>query len=383
MKNPFCIAITILSIYIYSCTGRNHTQIQTEQEFQTETVLNAERFTLKKTDSCTIVTILNPWQGAEGIKQQFYLVKRGKKLTSVPDTSKIIYVPLKKIVCMSSTHLAMMIALGEEDAISGVSGAEFIYDTNLLQRVDKGLIRDVGYESSMNSELIINMLPDLVMIYGVGSESAGYTGKISELGIKVMFNADYLETEPLGKAEWIKLFGALFCKEEMADSIYLSTVMQYSEVKNFISRNADTRPVVLLGLPFRDTWYISPGNSYISRLIDDAGGNYLWNSTESSLSMPYGIETVYLRSLEADYWLNIGTAASKQEISSIDSRLQAIPSFINGNLFNNNKRVTPGGGNDYWESGTLNPHIILKDIASILHPGLFENYELIYYRKIE
>jgi len=140
---------------------------------------------------------------------------------------------------------------------------------------------------------------------------------------------------------------------------------------------------VLLGLPFRDTWYISPGNSYISRLIEDAGGKYIWESTESTVSMPYGLENVYLKSLDAYFWLNIGNVLTKEEIVSVEPRLGSVPPYIAGKLFNNNKRLNSSGGNDYWESGTLKPHIILKDIASILHPDLFPDHELVYYRKIE
>jgi len=221
------------------------------------------------------------------------------------------------------------------------------------------------------------------MIYGIGSESAGYTAKINELGTKVMYNADYLETDPLGKAEWIKVFGALFCKEKMADSIFSAIEANYNRIKDYINANTRSKPAVMLGLPFRDTWYISPGNSYISRLIRDSGGSYLWEKTESSVSMPYGLENVYIQSLNADFWLNPGSVLSKDEIVSLEPRLGSVPPFINGMIFNNNKRINKSGGNDYWESGTLNPHLILKDIASILHPGLFPDHELVYYRKIE
>jgi iron complex transport system substrate-binding protein len=284
---------------------------------------------------------------------------------------------------MSTTHLASIKALHEENSMTGVSGSDFIYDEYIAGRIADGLISDIGYEAGMNSELILKTSPDLVMIYGVGSESAGYTGKIKELGIKVMFNADYLETDPLGKAEWIRLFGALYCKEEMADSVFSSIEESYNSLKDYINRETDTRPSVLLGLPFRDTWYISPGNSYVSKLIKDAGGSYLWETTESSVSMPFGLENVYLNSLKADYWLNTGSATSKSDIISLDPRLGTIPPFKTGKIFNNNKLINSGGGNDYWESGTLNPHIILKDIAAILHPEAFENYELVYYRRIE
>ncbi len=205
----------------------------------------------------------------------------------------------------------------------------------------------------------------------------------SQLGIKIMFNADYLETDPLGKAEWIKVFGALYCKEKLADSIFSVIVKSYNEIKSIISENVVNRPSVLLGLPFRDTWFISPGNSYISTLISDAGGDYLWKEMESSVSMPYSLETVYMKSLHADYWLNVGNAISKREIGSLDPRLENIPCYISGNIYNNINRMSAGGGNDYWESGTLNPHVILRDIASILHPGIFGEYELVYYRKIE
>ena len=220
------------------------------------------------------------------------------------------------------------------------------------------------------------------MIYGIGSESAGYVGKLKELGTKVIINADYLETDPLGRAEWIKLFGALFCRENSADSIFNSEVAEYEKLKSFVNNSIITRPKVMLGLPFKDTWYISPGNSFISKLIEDAGGDYLWKDTESSVSMPYGLENVYLRAMKADVWLNIGSVNSRNEISYVDQRLSDLPCFKNDSLFNNNKRITVKGGNDFWESGSLYPHLLLKDLATILHPELFSDHELNYYRKI-
>jgi iron complex transport system substrate-binding protein len=202
------------------------------------------------------------------------------------------------------------------------------------------------------------------------------------MGLKVMFNADYLETDPLGKAEWIKLFGALYSKEETADSIFRCIEHDYKDTEAFIRKNVKEHPKVLLGLPFRDTWYISPGNSYISELIKDAGGEYLWSDTESDESIPMGLENVYIKALTADYWLNTGTAETLSQVSSIDSRFAGLPCYRNGNVFNNIKRTNKQGGNDYWESGTLSPHILLDDLASILHPELFPGRELYFYRKL-
>jgi iron complex transport system substrate-binding protein len=345
-------------------------------------ISRAERFTLKKKDGYIEVTIINPWQGANNVSQIYQLVRRGSRLPEGSDSSSVIFVPVKKIICMSTTHLAMIAALGEEKSVAGMSGTGLIYSPSLIKNVEKGFIEDVGYDANLNKELILKISPNLIMIYGIGSESAGYVGKIKELGIKVIFNADYLETDPLSRAEWIKLFGVLYCKENLADSIYNAEVDAYTKLKSFISLKTTDKPKVLLGLPFKDTWYISPGNSFISKLISDAGGEYLWQNTLSSLSMPFGIENVYLRGLTADYWLNIGSVSSRNEISNVDQRLEDLPCYKNDNLFNNNRRVTVNGGNDYWESGSLYPHLILKDIASILHPGLFSDHELLFYKKI-
>ena len=343
----------------------------------------ASRFSVERKSGWTEVKIINPWQGATDVNQIYYLIKRGSDIPAGLDSASVIFVPLRKIVCMSTTHISMICALGEVNTISGVSGKDFIYSPEVIRHIENGLVADVGYEANLNKEMILKLSPDLIMIYGIGSESAGYVGKIKELGIKVLINADYLETDPLGRAEWIKLFGALYDKERSADSIFNSEANEYHKIKKFIQEKVTERPKVLLGMPFKDTWYISPGNSFISELIKDAGGDYLWSDVNSPVSMPYGIENVYMRALNADYWLNISAVNSKKEIANVDQRLVDLPCYRKGKLYNNNKRITEKGGNDFWESGSLYPHIILKDIASILHPGLFTGYDLMFYKKID
>lgn len=376
------ILFFLLVIIIYSCSWNKKKQPENKLPSWSNVVSQAERFRLDEKKGYTKVTIINPWQGAQGVNLEYYLVRRGSKLPDGLDSSAVIFVPLRKIVCMSTTHIAMISALGEENSIAGMSGPRYIFSESLSRKAAEGLIEDVGYEANMNKELILKISPDVIMIYGIGSESSGYVGKIKELGVKVVFNADYLETEPLSKAEWIKFFGALYCKEHLADSIFESEVESYNSLKLYISRNVDYKPKVLLGLPFKDTWFVSPGNSFISRLIGDAGGTYLWLDTKSSVSMPFGIENVYLEALNADYWLNIGSANTKMDISSVDRRLMELPCFRLGNLYNNNRRISENGGNDFWESGAVYPHLILKDIATILHPDLFNGTELFFYRKI-
>jgi iron complex transport system substrate-binding protein len=375
------LKLSIIFILVFaSCNNFNRIK-HIEKSDNNQIIKHAERLRIVKKEGYSIVSIFNPWQGAENVNHVYYLVKKGTTLPTGIDSLSIIYVPVRKIICMSSTHVAMVCALNEESTISGLSGKELVYSEKVKNSINKGLVYDIGYEGNLNKELILNNSPDLVMTYGIGSESEGYVNKIKELGIRVLFNADYLENDPLGKSEWIRLFGELYCKENLADSIFTAEVNEYNKLRLFIDKNISTKPKVLLGLPFKDTWYISPGNSYTSKLIADAGGEYIWNNTISSISMPYGIENVYLKALNADYWLNIGGINTKEEISSIDQRLMDLPCYRNGNLYNNNKRVTITGGNDYWETGTVYPHIILKDISSILHSDLFAD-TLYFYRKI-
>lgn len=375
--------LVLLSFILSGCGRKSVYDTLNNVSAENYLKFKAQRIKLEKVNGYTKVTIINPWQGADNVNLVYNLVRRDSAFPPDLDSSAVVFVPVRSIVCMSTTHLAMISALGEENSVSGVSGPGYVFSESLTKRIEAGQVADVGYDSGLNKELILKISPDLVMMYGIGSESAGYVGKIKELGIKVVFNADYLETDPLGKAEWIKLFGALYCREEMADSIYNSEVHLYDSLRSFISQNISERPKILLGLPYKDTWYISPGNSFISKIISDAGGDYLWKDTESSVSMPYGIENVYLGALKADFWLNIGSIKSVSEIDAVDERLTKLPCFVNGNLFNNNKRITPRGGNDYWESGTVFPHLILKDIAAIIHPEIFREHELFFYQKIQ
>jgi iron complex transport system substrate-binding protein len=374
--------LVFISFLTVSCTG--HKVIPGERlKMDDKPIISyAKRLKIEDKQGYSQLSVIDPWQGASNIVQKWYLIPRGTDVPSFIDTLKVIKVPLKKIVCMSTTHIAMISALKETKSIAGFSGTRFLYSQELSKKVKDGTIREIGYEDNLNKELILKMHPDLVMVYGINSESSGFIGKLKELGIKVLYNADYLETDPLGKAEWVKMFGALYNKEYMADSIFKTIENEYNRLKSYIITYAREKPEVLLGLPFKDTWYISPGNSYVSQLIEDAGGNYLWHSTLSSESMPMGLENVYIKALSADYWLNTGTADSKDEILSIDARFAELPCFIQGNLFNNNNRINVNGGNDYWESGSLNPDIILNDIASILHPELFPESKLYYYKKL-
>jgi iron complex transport system substrate-binding protein len=372
----------ITFLMFVSCKSNEKVRSTSGADSASVVLTHATRFAVEQRQGYKVLSLKNPWQGASDVSLDYYLIKKGDKIPDNIDSTRIVRTPISSIICMSTTHLSMITALNEAFTIKGISGTDYVYNSTIRELIKNNKILDVGYEDNLNKELIVRISPDLIMAYGIGGESANYVRKLRELGVSVMFNADYLENDPLGKAEWIKVFGLLYEKEREADSIFTYLSEEYNRMKELIKHNSRKKPVVFLGLPWKDTWFISPGNSYVSQLISDAGGEYLWKDISSDVSMPFGLENVFLKAMKAEFWLNSGSVNSKEEILTIDNRLQELPSFKNDNIFNNNNRVTKEGGNDYWESGSIAPQIILKDIAAVLHPELFPGYMPYYYKRI-
>ncbi|MRR22048.1 iron ABC transporter substrate-binding protein [bacterium] len=287
------------------------------------------------------------------------------------------------MVCMSTTHVAMMSALGADSLIAGISGSSLIYDSSVLEGIRTGRIKDVGYEGNLNRELIISLSPDILMAYGVAGPSAGSTARLAETGVKVFYNADYLEEHPLARCEWIKLFGLLTGREEKADSIFSSVAEAYRVLAEKVSAGVTYRPDVLLGAPWEDVWYVSPANSYIGRFIADAGGKYIYSDMTGPNSVPLSVESVFRRAAEAEIWINPGTAETLSQITSADPRMASLPLFSEGNIWNNRRRITDAGGNDYWESAVVRPDLLLSDLVSIIHPELMPDYVQFYYMRLK
>ncbi len=343
----------------------------------------AARLSIEKEEGFTRVTVTEPWQNSEGTKLVWYLLPHGAELPAGVSEAQAIRVPVRRIICMSTTHVAMLRALGADSLITGLSGSSLIYDSLVLRSISAGRIVDVGYEANLNRELIISLAPDLVMAYGVSGPSAGGTSRLAEAGVKVFYNADYLEEHPLARCEWIRLFGLLTGREEKADSIYNSVADAYRRLAERVAASVTSRPGVLLGAPWEDVWYVSPSNSYIGRLIADAGGDYIYSDMTGPNSIPFSVESVFRRAAAAEIWINPGTAETLSEITAADPRMASLPLFSRGNIWNNRRRITSTGGNDYWESAVVRPDLLLGDLVSILHPEMMPGYLQNYYIKLK
>jgi iron complex transport system substrate-binding protein len=324
----------------------------------------------------------NPWENAKNIELSYYLID---KQVRIPDSLKnrtIIKTPVERIICLSTSHLAYLDLLNELDKVTGISGSHYISNAYVNKRIQEGIINDVGYGSNLNYEEIIRQKPDLVLVYGVGGEISGYLEKFRDLGIPAVIMAEYLEDTPLGKAEWLKFIARFFNKEKLADSLFLKVEGRYQQLVGLTSE-LKMKPGVMVGLPYRDSWWIPGGQSYLARLIADAGGHFLAGDNTSHESYVISMEDAIQLFSGAEIWINTGMVTRKSGILAMDKRFEKLPFFRNARIYNNNNRFTPAGGMDFWESGTVQPDVILGDLIRIFHPGLLPHDTLFYYCEIK
>lgn len=248
--------------------------------------------------------------------------------------------------------------------------------------INAGEVRDVGYDQGLNYETIVSLDPDVLFMYGVESSVRTTSDKLEEMGVSVVYCGEYLETHPLGKAEWIRFFSQFYNLEEQADLFFNRIDSTYQSLVDLTSHQED-KPSVLTGLPWKDTWYMAGGKSFAARLIEDAGGIYLWNDNQSTQAIPLDLESVYARAVGADIWINPGAANTFSELNRFDQRFQELPVLRAGMVYNNNARMSDKGGNDYWESGTIRPDLVLADLITVFHPDLLTDHRFIYYRKLK
>jgi len=371
------------SIFMLTCKNVKKAE---NQEFPSgRAVSYAKGFNITRTDYGWSVNIHNPWQKAEGISYSYRFRHEGHSDHSSADSlypAEAIKIPVENIICLSTTHIGYIDELGELNSVKGISGKNYIYNPHLRKKIEQGEIPDIGYQQNLDYEQIIKLKPDLVLGYSISADNVSYLNKLNELNIPVLFIAEYLENHPLGKAEWIKVMGILFDKYDLAVRKFNKVDSAYLETLGLMNQE-DNQPVILTGMPWKDKWYVPGGDSFLARFIEDAGGNYIWSNNDLRRSKPLDLEKVFAQGHDADIWIHPGNSVQYDDIRNADKRLAAFHAYGNKKVFNNNKRMNQFGGNDYWESGVINPHIILKDMLKIFHPELLPHYEMVYYRKLE
>jgi iron complex transport system substrate-binding protein len=326
----------------------------------------------------TLITVCNPWQGADSITTRLLILRSGEKAPDGFD-GQTISGEARRIVAMSSTHVAMLDAIGCIDRVVGVSGADFVMNGYIQSHRDK--IGDVGYDGNINYELLVSLAPDIVLLYGVNGASS-LEGKLRELGIAFMYVGDYLEQSPLGKAEWLVALSELTGRRDAGENILDGICDRYNALKDRVGQSVTYAPKVMFNMPYGDSWFMPSADNYAVQLVSDAGGEYIYNEKRGNASETIDMERAYLLTSQSDVWINVGRASTLEEVRRACPKFADTHCFTSGQLYNNNRRTTPMGGNDYYESAVVNPDIILRDLVKILHPDLVDE-DFVYYQQLK
>ena len=268
---------------------------------------------------------------------------------------------LNSVGCLSTTHIPFFKALDRINLLKGVGFADRLQDSLLADAVQRGQIRNLTSGNELDPEAVFSVSPDLLFVYPFGG--AGYE-KFLQRGIGCVQVSEYLEKHPLGRAEWIKVFGALLQRELEADSIFRSIQREYLALRDDQPKLPFGKTMFLASMD-GDRWAVSPANSFIAQLITDAGARYHFMDSTATGNLVLSFESFYMAANKADYWGKIvytEGATSTADFIEHGDRLRSLSPVVNQRLFYCNALR-----DDYHGQALLEPQVLLHDLVGILN----------------
>lgn len=384
MKN---ILFLFIAISIFSCKedksiNRKLPPVNVEKS-ENKTNTYAEGFTITKNGNHSILEIKSPWPNStQTFKYVLISAEEAAKTTFLKDQyNGILITPIKKIVVTSTTHIPALELLNVEETLIGFPGTDYISSEKTRIRIDSSLVRELGKNEGINTEVLLDINPNVVVAFGVDGKSKSLE-TIKKANIPVIYNGDWVEKSPLAKAEWIKFFGALYNKEKQAHSIFNKIEKDYTQAKK-LALNAKNKPTILSGAMHKDVWYLPNGTSTEAQFLKDANTNYLWSDTTEKGSIALNFEVVYEKAKTADLWLSPSYYTSLEALEEASQHYTKFDAFKNKQVYSFTNTTGKNGGVLYYELGTARPDLVLKDIIKICHPELLENYEPFFFKKLD
>ncbi len=319
--------------------------------------------------------IRNPWD-TTCLLQTYLLVDKTKEIPANCPDGVVVRVPLEKSAVFTTVHCSLIEELGAVNSISGICELEYITNPNIISLTQSGKIVDFGSSMSPDIEKIITVSPDAILLSPFNN--SGGHGGLDKLGIPIVECADYMESDPLGRAEWIKLYGMLFGKESEADSIFSKVTETYTQIEKEAQQETGTHPSLLYGLDNGGSWFIPGGKSYMAKMFASAGANYIFGETTHSGAEPFAFETVYDKGCNADIWLILGTEVADKTYKDLQ-RFSNFKSYKEKRVYACNTTKT-----SFFDEIPFHPERLLKDLYVIFHSEKYDdvNEYLHYYRKL-
>lgn len=377
----YLIPFFLLLFVFYSCKKDIKTsEVNKKTDSSYSLIKHAKGFDIQVFDTYKKLIIKSPYPGAKN-QQEFILVTKNTSDKTIKIKGGKLVIPLNKIVATSTTHIPMLELIGVENTLIGFPNTNYITSLKTSALIKKGLIKDVGNNQSINTEIIISLQPDAIIGFTMGNTTKMYN-TIGKNGIPVIYNADWLEETPLGRAEWIKFFGTLYNKDAKADSIFKTIETKYLNAKK-IAKNAKNIPTILTGILYKDKWNLPTGESFAAQLFKDANTNYLWSDTKGQGSLVLSFESVIEKAQKADYWIGSGFFTSFNELAKANNHYTKFDAFKNKKIYTYSKKRGTSGGVVYFELAPIQPHIVLQDLIKVTHPELLPNYEPYFLEKLD
>ena len=374
MKQLWSVLLSIL--LFFSCSTKS-AKSEKEQTSDSLKLTYAQGFAVKYFAGYKEVIVFSPWVKGS-VYARYFLVNDDK--TKTPANGTKIKIPLQTIAATSVTHFEFLSLLGELQTVNAVCSPEIIYNSEINKGIKSGAIADLGNAFNINVEKTLQLKPGAVMMSGY-NQNDPYAKRVSQAGIPVIFNNEWMETSLLARAEWIKFVAAFYDKEKRADSIFSAVDKRYNEIKTKAAA-VKNKPNIMAGSNFRGTWYMPSGRNYMGKLFADAGANYFYANDTTAGSLPLNVETVLKNFSETDVWLNCNFQ-SLDELVKADAKHAYFRPVKLKQVYNFNKRKLPSTANDFWESAVARPDLLLSDVIAILHPDILPGYQLVFAEKLK
>lgn len=356
------LATVFVAIFLVACNGGSTTQVEVEGDTLT---MHAQLLTIKDCGGYTLVDVENPWKEGTLLKR-YALVHRDSVMPkNLMAEAEVVRVPVKSALVYSSVHAGAFDELGSIDVVTGIVDAEYYKIPQIVEGVKNGTVVDAGNSMAPTIEKIVELSPEAILTSPF--QNAGH-GAIEKLGITIIECADYMETTPLGRAEWIKLFGELLCKRDEANAIYEEVERKYNALVAK-TKNVEEKPTVISEMLIDGVWFLPGGRSYMAQMFADAGAAYPWSEDESTGSLQLDFATVYDKAYNADYWI-IKNYEPNFSLASLESRYplnKKFDAFSKGGVYVINTVET-----SFFEDFPFHPEMLLQEYIQLFHPETFE-----------
>jgi len=379
--------VFLLTIGLFACkNSESKDGSSTVELFENSesTIAHAKGFKVYKTSKgITVITVSSPWPGADR-SFTYALVPKKTETDGFLDPSlfdAVIPVPIENLVVTSTTHIPALEALGVGDCLSGFPGTDYISSKYTRARVSEGKVINLGNNEMMNTEMTLRLKPEVVVGFSISSENKSYE-TLKRSGIPVVYNGDWTEQTPLGKAEWIKFFAPFFQMEEKAEILFDSISEAYQQAKD-LAKKASTIPSVMSGALYKDVWYAPGGKSWAAQFIKDANARYLWDETDETGSLSLSLESVLAKATNADYWVSPSQFTSYAELEEANSHYLQFNPLKNKKIYTYAKSMGETGGLIFFELGPNRPDLILKDLIHIFHPEVLPEHKLFFFKPMQ